>query len=85
MTTISGVFADRVITAGLQPAQSTDLKLCDYLWSCLRDQSYKRSAHKLNELTENIQEKITRISPAELQSVNQSVLTLQFMSKWGTF
>jgi hypothetical protein len=74
MAAISDVFCDRVISEDLRPPRSLDLTPCDsYLWGSLKDKVYKRNPHTLHELEENIRDEISRISPAELQCVNQSV------------
>jgi hypothetical protein len=47
---------------------------CRVVFTCggsLKDKVRKRNPHKLLELEENIREEISRISPAELQGVNQ--------------
>jgi hypothetical protein len=77
MAPISDLFGDTVICEGLWPAYLPDLKLCDfYLWGSLKDKVYKRNPHTLHELEEYIREEISRISPAELQHVNQSMFSL---------
>jgi hypothetical protein len=76
MAAISYMFSDRVISEGLWPAHSEDLTPCDlYLWGSLKREVYKRNFHTLHELEKNIQEEISRISPAELQHVNQSMIS----------
>ncbi|KAJ4433388.1 hypothetical protein ANN_15647 [Periplaneta americana] len=72
---ITDIFEGRVISEGLWPARSPDLTPCDfYLWSSLKDRVYRSNPRTLDELKNNIQREIVKISDAELQHVNQNVI-----------
>jgi hypothetical protein len=49
----------------------------------LENKVYRRNTHILHEREEHIQEEIFRISPAELQCVNQSVFSLCTACLWA--
>jgi hypothetical protein len=61
---------ERVISQGLWPARSPDLKPCNFhLWGTLNDKVYVNNYHSLRELKENIRQGISVIPRKKLRRV----------------
>lgn len=82
---------ETVISEGLCPVRSPNIMPCYfYMWSNVKDKMYNKNSHTLHTLQENIWKAISRISPAELQYVNQTMFShcnacLQAQAQWEHF
>jgi hypothetical protein len=66
MQALSNVFRVRIISSGIWPACSPDLKLCNFFfWSCLKDK-VDSSNPQTKELKENIRKEIANIPAGQL-------------------
>jgi hypothetical protein len=62
---------DRIISKGLWPPRSPDLKLCDfYLWGKLKSVVYVNNPHDLEALNQNIREEIYNIQQSKLRQIS---------------
>jgi hypothetical protein len=73
MQAFSDVFGDRIISSGIWPACSPDLKPCDFFLLGLFEGKVYKSNPRTEELKENIHREIANIPTEELQNVNQNV------------
>ena len=62
---IENVFSDRIISRGLCPARSPDLRP----WGSLKSRVHRNNPHTLEELKNNIRGKIELITENELQQL----------------
>ncbi|PSN41317.1 hypothetical protein C0J52_20243 [Blattella germanica] len=76
MRVIENVFSDRIISHGLCPARSPDLNP----WGSLKLRVYRNNPHTLEELKNNIHDKIELINKNELQQLfNNLIKRLKFV------
>jgi hypothetical protein len=68
------VFGDKIMSSGIWPACSPDLKHCDcFFWGCLKDKIYNSNPGTEEELKANIRKEIANIPVERLQKVNQKI------------
>jgi hypothetical protein len=71
---LNDVFENRLISRGLWPARSPDLKPCDfYLWGNLKDKVYSNNPHILVELKQRIRETVSSVEVSELKLVSNNI------------
>jgi hypothetical protein len=70
MQALSDVFGDRIISIGIWPARSPDLKPCEFFFrGCLKGKVYN-SNFRTENLKENFRREIENIPAKQLQRVN---------------
>jgi hypothetical protein len=69
---LSDVFGDRIVSKGIWPARSTDLKSF-FFWDYLKDNVYNSNPRSEEGIQENIRRKIVIITAEQLQRVNQNL------------
>jgi hypothetical protein len=73
MQALSDVFRDKIISSGIWPACSPDLKPCYFFfWACLKDKTYNSNPQR-EKLKENIHREIASVPAEQHQRVNQKV------------
>jgi hypothetical protein len=75
MSALQEVFNDRIISTGLWPPRSPDLRVCDfYLWGNLKGKVYRNTPSTAETFQNEIRDVVSSISADKFQRVSQGFL-----------